>query len=305
MISLNELEAILYLLDDTDEEVVRTAENRLFSEGVNVIPYLEAIWENQTDQSARERIEIVIRSIQQQNLHQDFVVWKETGGQDLLEACLLVNRIQYPGLNTEIVTRFIDKIRLDAWMAMYSAENPLDKIQILNHILFERQGISGNTENYHAIDNSFIHRLVESKEANPITICNLYSIIAQRLGMPVFGVNLPQHFVLAWCEELNAEPTVPYNTIPFLDRNNYGKVLFYINPFSKGQVFLRKNIDEFLDAIKVKPRPEFYEPCSNIEILRRMLRNLNYSYQEVQNHQKASEVEAYMNLLGLTGEDPD
>ncbi len=302
MLTPGEIKAIIHLLDDSDEEVMRTAENRLYSEGTEVVSYLEDCWSAETDPAISSRIEEVIHNLQQNELQHEFMVWKDTGGADLLEACILVSRIQYPGMSSDSVTRFVDKIRLDAWMAMYSTQNPLDKVHILNHILFERHGLTGNSDNYHAPDNSFIFRLVESKTSNPITMCNLYSIIAQRLGMPVFGVNLPQHFVLAWCEEEVISKAVPYNSDLFLDRKSFGKVLFYINPFSKGQVFLKKNIDEFLEAIKVKPRQEFFEPCSNVEIVRRMLRNLHFSYGEIQNTQKRIEVENYMRILGMEGE---
>lgn len=303
MIKDGELRAIVNLLDDTDEEVVRAAEARLFAEGPDVVPLLENCWTDNKDPFIAFRIETIIRSIQQQQLEADFTIWRDTGGADLLSACLLVNRIHYPGLNPDMVFKYLDKVRLDAWMAMYSAGNPLDKIQLLNHILFERHGFSGNTTNYHVPDNSFIHRVIETRKGNPISLCNLYSVIAQRLGMPVFGVNLPQHFVLAWCEEQSPQAQVPYNSPPALDRKDYGRVLFYINPFSKGQVFMKKNIDDFLQAIKVEARAEFYEPCDNQEILRRMLRNLHYAYAEIHNEEKLRETEVFMRIMGMTGED--
>jgi regulator of sirC expression with transglutaminase-like and TPR domain len=302
VLTSSEIRAIVYLLDDSDEDVVHTARQRLSREGQHAIALLEDYWESQSDTEIAGKIENLIQELQQSRLEKEFEDWKNYNENDLLQANLLVNKIQYPGLNAGVITQFIDKIRLDAWMAMYSAHNPLDRVKILNHILFDRQGFTGNNENYHAPDNSFISRLIETRTSNPITMCNLYSILAQRLGMPVFGVNLPQHFVLAWCEEMEETTSQPFNSKPYLLRSNYGKVLFYINPFSRGQVFLKKNIDEFLNAIKVAPRKEFYEPCNNIDILRRMLRNLHFSYGEIQNKTKVQEVENYMCILGMEGE---
>jgi hypothetical protein len=120
--------------------------------------------------------------------------------------------------------------------------------------------------------------------------------------MPVFGVNLPQHFILAWCEEETPGISDSYNAPKSLNRSDYGKVLFYINPFSHGQIFLKKNIDDFLAAIKTQPRPEFYEPCNNLEIIRRVLRNLHFSYGELQNKDKMNRISDYMNILGMRGE---
>lgn len=293
-------------MDDPDESVAHAVESKLFSEGSNIIPRLEEYWTANEDPLRAYRIENIIRKIQNHELKKDFKAWIESENRDLLEACILVARIQYPSLNPNTINAYIEKVRLDIWMAMYSAGNPIDRVNILNHILFERYGLKGNQSNYHAPDNSLINRVIETRSGNPISLCNIYAIIAQKLGLPVFGVNLPQHFVLAWCEESGQDEPVSFQARTGLKREHYGKVLFYINPFSNGQVFLRKNIDEFLTAIKVEPRPTFYEPCDPIEILRRMLRNLHFSYAEVHNEEKRLLVEKYMQIVGIAADNsPD
>ncbi|MBS3913541.1 MAG: transglutaminase family protein [Bacteroidetes bacterium] len=302
MLSKSEIEAILYLLDDSDEDIIQMVEQRLFSEGPEIVPVLEDYWTLNKDPLRAFRIETIIHNIQKQQLEQDFLAWLNSPDRDLFLGCTLVCRIHYPGLNQASMDAYLEKVRLDAWMAMYSAQNPIDKIQILNHILFERHGISGNTENYHSPENSFLNKVIDTRRGNPISLCNLYCIIAQRMGIPVFGVNLPQHFVLAYCEELNPEQNIPFNSKGQLNRSDYGRVLFYVNPYSKGQVFLQKNIDEFLTAIKVEPQESFYEPCDNLEIVRRMLRNLHFSYSELQSIEKQTLVQNYMKLLGMTGD---
>ncbi|MCC7298827.1 MAG: transglutaminase family protein [Bacteroidia bacterium] len=302
MLKDSEIKAILFLLDDPDEEVVAAVEERLYSEGPEIISTLESFWKGDEDPVLAYRIETIIKNIQNRELEKDFTNWLQSENQDLLEGCLLICRIQYPGMNPDVVHNYIEKVRIDAWMALYSAGNPMDRVKILNHILFERHGLKGNQSNYHSPDNSFLNRVIESRTGNPITLCCLYSIIAQKVGMPVFGVNLPQHFVLAWCEEPIPNFQTAYQGPPALFRKDFGKILFYINPFSHGQIFLKKNIDEFLDAIKVAPQKSFYEPCNNLEIIKRMLRNLHFSYTEIQNNEKRDAVANYMKLLGMGGE---
>lgn len=305
MLTESEIQAIMFLLDDPDEEVVKTVEQRLYSEGPDIVPLLEDVWTANSDPLKAFRLETIIRNIQHNQLASEFRNWMGRGGQGLYKGSELVCRIQYPGLNSETLNAYFEKLRLDAWMAMYNAYNPLDKIQILNHILFERQGLSGNTENYHAPENSFLNKVIETRNGNPISLCIIYSIVAQRLGLPVFGVNLPQHFILAYCDDKDKEVSGSFLSRGELRRSDFGKVLFYINPFSSGQIFLRKNIDEFLKAIKVAPQDSFYNPCSNLEIIRRVLRNLHFSYQENHNQEKVKTVAAYMNILGMTNEGTD
>lgn len=285
------------MLDDTDEEIVQVLENRLFQEGPDIIPSLEDFWTRNHDPVKAYRLELIIRKIQENALIQDMTVWAADGKNDLFDGSILVARIQYPGLNVSLVQAWFEKVRLDSWMAMYSAFNPFDKIQILNHILFERQGLSGNTESYHAPENSFINKVIDHRKGNPISLSIIYSIIAQRLGIPVFGVNLPQHFVLAYCDDSEKEQNSSFHSEGELNRADYGKVLFYINPFSSGQIFLRKNIDDFLKAIKVEPRDSFFEACSNMEIIQRVLRNLEFAYTENHNTEKVELVAKCMSVV--------
>ena len=97
----------------------------------------------------------------------------------------------------------------------------------------------------------------------------LFIILAQKLGLPVFGVNLPQHFILA------------YLTDTGIDILNEDDVLFYINPFNKGSVFTRREIELFIGQLKIKPEKSFFAPCSNPEIIRRLINNLILSYNQI------------------------
>jgi regulator of sirC expression with transglutaminase-like and TPR domain len=302
MISEKELEAILYLLDDSDEEIIHSLTQRLLQEGESVIPELEKHWLGNPDPLKGVRIENIIRKIQTSSLSTRFETWINSDRRDLLEACLMVSMIHYPGMEVSVVRQFIEKVRLDAWMALYNAPNPYDKIKILNHIFFERYGFKGNGENYHHIDNSFINRVIETRTGNPISLCNLYQIVANLLGIPVFGVNLPQHFVLAYCDDTFLDPIVPFQAENVIRREDYGRVLFYVNPYSKGQIFVEKNIKEFLQVIKVKGQEEFFEPCDNVEILRRMLRNIHFSYNEMKSQDQKIMTEHFMRISGMLNE---
>ena len=62
-------------------------------------------------------------------------------------------------------------------------------------------GLSGNSKDYHSPLNSCINTVVSSRKGNPLSLCVLYSIIARSLDMPVYGVNLPNHFVLTYLDE--------------------------------------------------------------------------------------------------------
>lgn len=200
MINPSTLRAMVQLLDDPDLDVSVAVENRLMEEGESVIDELEALWLNNEFPDASRCIELVINKIQKNLLHQRFKNWIEQDQPDLIEGWVLVTQLQYPGVKLMDVKSQLNDIKLDAWLLMGNVENDLDRIQILNHVFFELQGFHGDTSQYHYPDNSFINRVLERKSGNPISLSAIYLSVAQHLGLPVFGINLPQHFVVGFCK---------------------------------------------------------------------------------------------------------
>ena len=260
MINPSTLRAMVQLLDDPDLDVSVAVENRLMEEGESVIDELEALWLNNEFPDSSRYIELVINKIQKNLLHQRFKNWIEQDQPDLIEGWVLVTQLQYPGVKLMDVKSQLNDIKLDAWLLMGNVENDLDRIQILNHVFFEQQGFHGDTSQYHYPDNSFINRVLERKSGNPISLSAIYLSVAQHLGLPVFGINLPQHFVVGFCKIGEAYGGV--KNVKAVPLEEVGKVVFYINPYSKGQIFTEENIDSFLKVVNVTPLPQFYMPCS-------------------------------------------
>jgi regulator of sirC expression with transglutaminase-like and TPR domain len=159
----------------------------------------------------------------------------------------------------------------------------------LNKIIFGVHGFTGNKENYTSPLNSYINTVIETKKGNPLSLCIVYSIVASQLNLPIFGVNLPNHFILAYIDQ--------NGTNNFLSNANEYGVLFYINAFSKGTIFQKEDITQFLTGINQKPQTWHYEPCSNSDIIRRMLTNLIASYQQSGDAQKVEDLSVLRSFL--------
>jgi len=294
------LKAMIRLLDDPDEAVSQALETRFMEEGEDIVEDLEAIWLANEFPSVSRHIELLIKRIQKQGLHRRFNNWFQQDQPDLVEGWVLVSQVQYPGLKVETIRRTLSDIKLDAWLMMGGVENNIDKVQILNHVFFEQQGFHGDNSQYHYTDNSFINRVLEQKTGNPISLSVVYLVVAQSLGLPVFGVNLPQHFVVGYCQLKEGFEGV--KNMKMVGTEDVDKVLFYINPYSKGQIFTKENVDAFLKVVNVTPQKQFYQPCGVKEIVKRMLRNLHFSYGEVQDLEKQQEVLQMMKLAGMSDE---
>ncbi|MBI1221818.1 MAG: hypothetical protein GC180_04360 [Bacteroidetes bacterium] len=298
MIDSKELNAMVLLLDDTDEEVVRMVEERILSLGEEVVPLLEDQWSKEFSLLHQTRLEELIRKIQQDGVKEELKAWMESEDQDLFEGIVILSRFHFPNINKQEISNRIDKIKLDAWLEMHYDLTALEKVRILNHIFYDVNGFKGNSEDYHSPSNSYIHTVLDQRQGNPISLAILYSIVAQRLGIPIFGVNLPQHFILAYLFDGNLDETTLPDRNKLVKEGALSKVMFYINPFNKGLVFTRQNIDEFVRQLKIESMPEFYLPCNHVEILKRVIRNLVSSYSKAGNAQKVLELADLMEILG-------
>lgn len=275
--------ALITLLDDPDENIYVQVKERFVSLGPPAIPHLETAWENSFDAIMQKRIETIIHTIQFELLQKALKDWSVDENDDLLKGVLLLARYQYPDLDENKVRKSLHQIKQDVWLELHEDLTALEKVKIINHILFEVHQFSGNITNYHAPQNSFINNVLESKKGNPLMLSVVYMLVCKELNIPVYGINLPQHFVLAYINDYA-------NLIDVNNKTLSNNLLFYINPFSKGLMFNQSDIDQFLKQLKLEPEPRYYLPCSNTDILKRCINNLIYSYEKLGYMEKVKEL---------------
>jgi regulator of sirC expression with transglutaminase-like and TPR domain len=167
---------------------------------------------------------------------------------------------------------------------MMNEASPVEQVKLINHVFYHLHGFSGNTTNHQDPQNSYLSQVLETKKGNQILLASIYSIVAQKLDIPVYGVNLPQHFILAYMDESQQSEME-------------GGVLFYINAFNKGFIFGRRDVDMFLKQLNLNFDKQFYEPCSNTDIVRRILRNLISSYEHLGSPDKVKELNELLSIL--------
>ncbi len=278
---IRKMEALVSLVDEPDPSVFADISQSIEGFGDDIIPILENAWETHYQPHIQKRIEDLIHIIQYRKVCVDLENWIEKGATDLLEGCLIVARYQYPNLKEHEIEFELARIRKDIWIELNENLTALEQIRVFNYVFYEMHGFKGNTENYHAPDNSFLNKVLENRSGNPLTLSIIYMLVAQSLDLPVKGINLPEHFVLAYTGASIDPDTYEY-------RGN--QVLFYINVFSHGTVFSQKDIEQFLKQLNQEPKPAFFNPCSNTDIVMRMIYNIINAYQKSNENGKLEEV---------------
>ncbi len=271
-----ELKALVSLLEDEDDEVLSHVEEKILSIGTRIIPFLEEEWESNFNPNIQRRIEEMVHLLQFELLQERLLDWKKNDQDDLLKGLWVLATYQYPDLDLDDLRLEMDQLFFNTWREFREDMNPYDQINILNAVIFEGFKFRANTKNFHSPANSMINAVLESKKGNPITLCAVYMLLAQRLKLPIYGVNLPSLFILTYKKD---------------------QTQFYINVFNKGLIFLKEDIDNYLDNLQLQREAIFYEPCSHLDMLLRILRNLTVSFDKLGDYHKSDEIKMILHAL--------
>ncbi|MEO9871153.1 transglutaminase-like domain-containing protein [Ekhidna sp.] len=276
MLKESEIKALVVLLDDEDGEVVSHVENKIMSIGTSIIPLLEQEWESTFNPIIQNKIEDLVHELQFELLKERFLEWKENGSKDLLEGLWIVATYLYPDLEIADIKEEIEQFYHELWRHMEDEMTPNDRVKIFNEIFFNKFKFRANTKNFHSPANSMINSVLETKKGNPISLCAIYLLLAQKMELPIYGVNLPNLFILTY---------------------QIGEDSFYINVFNRGLIFTRDDIDNYLESLQLEKQDIFYDPCSNLDIILRALRNLIVSFEKLGDYHKADEIKLILQKM--------
>ena len=186
---------------------------------------------------------------------------------DLSRGALLIARIEYPSLDLTATLG-----RLDALAARSKAAalaEPRARLERLRRFLFEEEGFRGNAEDYYDPRNSCLNQVLERKLGIPITLSVLTMEIGRRLGLSIFGVGLPGHFVV---------------------RAEVGGERSLFDPFNAGALMSAEGAAEVVARAVGQPvrlAEEHFAAVRPTQILTRMLLNLEGIYLRAEAWEKA------------------
>jgi regulator of sirC expression with transglutaminase-like and TPR domain len=271
-----ELKALVSLLEDEDFEVIKHVEGKIISIGSEVIPFLEKEWESSFNPTIQRKIEDLIHALQFDYVKFRLQEWVKNGASDLLEGVWIIATYQYPDLELSFLKKEIEQLYYEVWLDFKKDLHPYDQVKMINSAIFDKIKFRANTKNFHSPGNSMINVVLETKRGNPISLCVLYILIAQKLELPIFGVNLPNLFICTYKTQEHQ---------------------FYINAFNKGLIFSKPDIENYVQQLHLNPIDLFFEPCRNEDIVKRVLRNLIISFEKIGDHQKSDEVKQLMHAI--------
>ena len=198
---------------------------------------------------------------------------------DVAEAMLLIAKEEYPDLDVAQYLVQLDDMAAAVRGAAGDTADPYRLIAALNHHLFQVQGFRGNTEDYQDPRNSFLNEVLDRRIGIPITLAVVYLEVGRRLGLRLYGVGMPGHFLVKY--------VVPDEEI-------------VLDPFDGGTILSAADCQRILDRIfegKLAFEPHLLAAVGPRQILTRMLTNLKTIYFNNQEYGKALLVVEWLLIL--------
>lgn len=196
------------------------------------------------------------------------IVARDEDNLELDSAALLIAAEEYPNLDVAEYLSLIDDFGEQARARDDSSADPLTRIMRLGHLLFDEFEFRGNAGNYYDARNSFLNDVIDRRIGIPITLSVVMIEVARRIGLRLFGVGMPGHFIVKYVDE---------------------EMEIFVDPFHGGRIVDEDRCRQMIEQMysgQMPFHPSLLHSVTKKQILTRMLQNLKGIYSQAKDHFK-------------------
>jgi regulator of sirC expression with transglutaminase-like and TPR domain len=278
MMPVNEsqIKALVRLLSDENDRIVKTITSRLIEIGDSAVPFLQEA-ELEQPEMAR-RIEVILDEIRGTRLEEEFKALAAIPEEevDLERGAFLVARYAYPNLDVATYRRQLDDMAAEMRDRIGWRVSGEETVKALSRFLFTEQGFRGNSRNYYEADNSYLNRVLDRRTGIPISLSIVYLLVGQRLSLPVFGIGMPGHFLVKFESD---------------------RYKIFVDCFNGGALLTEKDCARFLRQAGYGFEERFLQKSSPRAVLTRTLKNLVAIYHKLDDRVKEQRLTSFIHAM--------
>ena len=274
MIPESQIRALIRLLSDEDDRIVRTISGRLIDIGPSAVPLLQEAEIEQPEMA--DRIASVLEEIRGGKLEEELAALSDDATH-LETGAFLLARYAYPTLDVSRYGEQLDTMAGEVRARIGHRASGEEAVNALNRYLFTEQGFKGNTKNYYEVENSYINCVMDRRVGIPISLSAVYLFIGQRLALPLFGIGMPGHFLVKFESD---------------------RYKIFIDCFNGGALLTEKNCARFLTEAGYGFDEKYLQKSPVRAILSRMVKNLLAIYSKAGDSVKTARLTKFIEILG-------
>lgn len=249
-----ELEALISLLQDDSRTVLDAVQTRLIElRAASRERVLEAA--ETGSPLVRVRAREVLSLMDRSDVFERLFEYAEDGAPELERGALLLSAVQTPSLDVDALVARLDGFAEDVRPRLEALEPGRELLETFLSYVHDELGFGGDTDDFYAFENNFLHLVVERRRGIPITLTAVYLLLGRRLGLDIEVVG------------------APYRALASYSAPEYST---YIDAFAGGELCTRRECLDFLrrHGFVAGNGDRFLRVLTDSEILERMTQNI-------------------------------
>jgi len=196
--------ALVDLLEDPDERIYLVIKQVIKAEGILIEPFLIEVLSTESS-SGKQKIRAaeILQAIRLESVTKELLSWSSSSEKDLLKAIIALNKLVDSTIDDALILQRMEALRKDIWLELNDYQTAFEQVKILNHMFFDVHGFECTESHKRELAHLNIGTVLTEKKGNPLIIGLIYSIIANWLELPIYGVDFPKIFILARMDENN------------------------------------------------------------------------------------------------------
>jgi regulator of sirC expression with transglutaminase-like and TPR domain len=274
-VSTTEIEALMLLLLDDDAKIRDAVARRFEDLGHDGLEALRGARDAE-DARIRLRARLMLWRLDSERVAR--ALEEHLGGKaDLERASVLLARVERPDLDELLLRVELDRLGEGVREAIRGCRSAAERARTLGSVLHDREGFSGDVEIFDDPRNTYLNDVLDRRIGIPISLSLVYILVGRRAGLPVRGVGMPLHFLVALEDE-------------------QGQRLL-VDPYGGGRLMSRESCRTMLAGYHHAFREDYLRPVQDRHMLRRMIANLIRVYDGRKDKLRLGRLYRFVNLL--------
>ncbi|MCK9254858.1 MAG: transglutaminase-like domain-containing protein [Bacteroidales bacterium] len=223
----NKIISLLKLLEDPDEKVFSIVKDKILSYGELFKIYLENYHTLSINELALQRSEDILDEIFWENFKTKFTEYLTNPKANFAKGVFLIEKFFNRDIDIKEISKKYEEIKTSVWIEFNEYLTNIEKIRILNTVIFKQLGFKKLKSNEMKSDALSITYCISNKRFLAPNIALLYCMLSDELQIPVFPTNLQDLFVLCYCnQDIQSK----------ISENKTNDIIFFLYPYEEGAI---------------------------------------------------------------------
>ncbi|PKP47841.1 MAG: hypothetical protein CVT94_10160 [Bacteroidetes bacterium HGW-Bacteroidetes-11] len=274
----SELISLITLMDDPDSIVRKAVRDRLIERGQETVELIERQYLPGSPEDKRELYLSFLDEVKADIATGKLISLIESPQPMLDLGLYYVTRVADTTADELLYFTALEALSEEISIEIGEDKTSIESVKIFNYLFFNRFNFHHTDVQMQQSESALIDRVLLSRGGNPVAISLVYFLLSRSVGLPIYPLCFPGGFVPVYLD-------------------NEGKIIFYLNIFKQGSIFLEETLMQFFEDIGMVYNPESLKIEEERALVAIYAELLGYIYKSEENFQVVSRMEKIFTLF--------